>query len=231
MVQELPLPTLTRRRFDLPRESGLPGITPVSFTPCRDAFDDPAWLFEPAYDGVRALVYRSMNRWEIRPVSDVRVPGLADLTGRVAKLLQGQQAILDGILVALDHEGKPVLRDLLRGQGYLAFAGFDLLWVNGQDLRARPLAERRQRLNELLPEDTGPLYKVMALEEHGRALYGAIRKMDLRGVTAKRLTDPYSPATVWYCIENPAHRAAGVPTELSLPRERRRWAGGLPQSR
>ena len=224
------MPTLARRRFDLPRESGLPGITPISFTPCRDAFDDPAWLFEPAYDGIRALVYRSSSRWEIRPVREVRVPGLAELTGRVARLLQGQQAILDGILVALDHEGKPVLRDLLRGQGYLAFAGFDLLWVNGKDLRNRPLAERRQRLTELLPEDTGPLYKVMALEEHGRALYGAIRKMDLAGITAKRLTDPYTPTTVWYCIENPAHRAAGRPAEPVFQSERRRWAGALPHS-
>jgi bifunctional non-homologous end joining protein LigD len=217
------LPTLARRRFDLPRESGLPGITPVSLTPCRDAFDDPAWLFEPAYDGVRALVYRSSNRWEIRPVRDVRVPRLAELTARVARLLEGRQAILDGIIVALDQEGKPVLRDLLRGQGYLAFAGFDLLWMDGEDLRRRPLAERRQRLSNLLPQDTGPLYKVLAMEEHGRALYGAVRKMDLPGIVAKRLSDPYAPETIWYRIENPAHRAAEL-AEPPRTRERRRWA-------
>src|SRR3712207_8258531 len=44
----------------------------------------------------------------------------------------------------------------------------------------------------LLPQDTGPLYKILAIEEHGRALFGAIRKMDLEGVVAKRKGDPRS---------------------------------------
>lgn len=219
------MPTLARRRFDLPRESGLPGITPISLTPCRDAFDDPAWLFEPAYDGLRSLVYRSSNRWEIRTMSDVRVPRLAELTARVAGLLQSHHAILDGMVVALDHQGKPGWRDLLRGQGYLAFAGFDLLWIDGEDLRGRPLAERKLRLSALLPEDTGPLYKVLALEEHGRALYSAVRKIELAGIVAKRLSDPYTPATIWYRIENPAYQAPGIRHRPTPSRERRRWVG------
>jgi ATP-dependent DNA ligase len=59
----------------------------------------------------------------------------------------------------------------------------------------------------LLPQDTGPLYKILTIEEHGRALYSAIRKMDLEGIVAKRKSDPYAPQTCWYKIKNPEYSA------------------------
>ena len=70
-----------------------------------------------------------------------------------------------------------MFRDLLDGQGFLAFAAFDILWLDGQDLRSQPLEERKRRLTDLLPADTGPLYKILTLEEHGRALFSAIGKI------------------------------------------------------
>jgi hypothetical protein len=56
-----------------------------------------------------------------------------------------------------------------------------------------------------LPEDTGPLYKILTIEEHGRALFGAIRRMDLEGIVAKRLSDSYGSGTTWYKIGNPGY--------------------------
>ncbi|MFL5474763.1 MAG: hypothetical protein ACJ8A6_03625, partial [Gemmatimonadales bacterium] len=75
------------------------------------------------------------------------------------------------------------------------------------------------------PEDTGPLYKVLAIEEHGRALFGAARRMDLEGIIAKRKADPYEPGTVWYRIANPAHRRI---TAASPPAQLRRTAHSAP---
>ena len=108
-----------------------------------------------------------------------------------ARVLAGREAILDGEIVSLDAKGKPVFRELLKGRGYLAFAASDLVWLDGSDLRSLPLVERKRRLADLLPADTGPLYKVFTLEEHGRALFEAARKMDLEGIIAKRCQDPY----------------------------------------
>ena len=102
----------------------------------------------------------------------------------------------------------------MRGRGVLAYAAFDLLWLDGQDLRGRPLVERKQRLARLLPEDTGPLYKILAIEEHGRALFSAIRKMDLEGVVAKRKEDPYRSGTAWYKIRNPGYTQLESRAEL-----------------
>jgi bifunctional non-homologous end joining protein LigD len=138
----------------------------------------------------------------------------------VADVLGNREAILDGEIVALDRKGKPVFQDLLRGKGFLAFAAFDLLWLDGQDLRALPLVERKQRLTELLPADTGPLYKILTLDEHGRALFSAITKMDLEGIVAKRKGDPYGSATTWYKIKNPGYSRFDGRADVLRRRER-----------
>lgn len=200
------MPTeLAPRHPDIRLHSGLPRIQPVILTDRGDAFDDPAWMFEPKYDGFRGFLYNSRAGCEIRSRRDFRFDRFGDLCDRVAAVLGSREAILDGEVVALNRQGKPVFRDLLRGQGYLAFAAFDLLWLDGTDLRPRPLAERKQALGELLPEDTGPLYKILTLDEDGRALFSAIRKMDLEGIVAKRRSDPYGQATTWYKIKNPGY--------------------------
>src|SRR5215218_2778301 len=85
-----------------------------------------------------------------------------DLWDRVGEVLAAREVILDGEIVSLNRQGRPVFHDLLRGQGFVAFAAFDLLWLDGRDLRPCPLAERKQLLGTLLPEDTGPLYKFLS---------------------------------------------------------------------
>jgi bifunctional non-homologous end joining protein LigD len=185
--------------------SGLPQIEPVILTARGEAFDDPTWMFEPKYDGFRGFLYNSRAGCEIRPGQDFRFERFGDLCERIAGVLGSREAILDGEVVALNRQGKPVFRDLLRGRGDLAFAAFDLLWLDGTDLRPLPLADRKRALREVLPEDTGPLYKILTLEEDGRALFSAIRKMDLEGIVAKRKSDAYGSATVWYKIQNPGY--------------------------
>jgi bifunctional non-homologous end joining protein LigD len=211
------MPTKTiARPLDLPAASGLPQIDPIALTTRADAFDDPEWLFEPKYDGFRGLLYSSKPGCEIRFRHDVGFDRSDELCNRIARVLGGREVILDGEIVALDRKGKPVFRDLLRGGGFLAFAAFDLLWINGDDLCPLPLTERKRRLTDLLPADTGPLYKILTLEEHGRALFSAIRKMDLEGIVAKRKGDPYSSATTWYEIENPDYSQNERSVDLRL---------------
>ena len=45
----------------------------------------------------------------------------------------------------------------------------------------------------------------MVVEEHGLALFEAVKRLDLEGVVAKRKADPYGPATAWYKIMNPGY--------------------------
>jgi bifunctional non-homologous end joining protein LigD len=211
------------RRQQLP--DALPYVEPIALVPRSDPFDDPDWIFEPKYDGFRGLAYSSSSGCEIRSRRDIPLRRFDDLWTRLSEVLRGREAILDGEIVALDRKGKPVFDNLVRRMGFIAFAAFDLLWLDGQDLRGQPLARRKELLGSLLPEDTGPLYKVLAIEEHGRALFGAARRMDLEGIVAKRKADPYEPGTVWYRIANPAHRRI---TPASPPGLLRRTAHSAP---
>ena len=224
------MPTKTRLRPpDIRVISGLPQIEPVILTARGDAFDDPAWVFEPKYDGFRGFVYNSRAGCEIRSRRDFRFDRFGDLCERIAGVLGSREAILDGEVVALNRQGKPVFRDLLQGKGYLAFAAFDLLWLDGTDLRPLPLAERKRALGELLPKDTGPLYKILTLDEDGRALFSAIRKMDLEGIVAKRKSDGYGSATTWYKIKNPGYSQGEGRVDLFRRRDRSRRRSEVPE--
>lgn len=207
---------------DLRLASGLPQIDPIILSSRPEPFDDPDWLFEPKYDGFRGIVYVSKLGCHIRSRRDFQFDRFGDLCSRITEVVGPRDVILDGEVVSLNRQGMPVFRDLLRGQGFLAFAAFDLLWLDGTDLRSRPLAERKSLLGDLLPEDTGPLYKILTLDEHGRALFSAIKKMDLEGIVAKRKADAYDPATSWYKIKNPGYSQGEGRGELFRPRERRR---------
>ena len=205
----------------------LPEIEPVTLQPWARPFDGPEWMFEPKYEGFRGLLCATPAGCEIRTPRAHRAERFSDLLQRIARVLGARQAVLDGQVVALDAKGKPVLRDLLKGRGYLAFAAADLVWLDGQDLRGLPLAERKRKLAELLPADTGPLYKVFTLAEHGRALFETARRMDLEGVVAKRAADPYGPETLWYVIRNPAYLGEAA---RGLPERGRRARRDAPSS-
>ena len=130
------MPTKTLDRpLDVRAAGVLPQIEPIALATRADAFDDPEWLFEPKYDGIRGLVCGSKLGCEVRFRRDFRFDGSDELCNRVARVLGAREVILDGEIVALDRKGKPVFRDLLRGEGFLAFAAFDLLWLDGDDLR------------------------------------------------------------------------------------------------
>jgi bifunctional non-homologous end joining protein LigD len=220
------VPTIPALRpADLRQASGLPHVDPITLVPREDPFDDPAWLFEPKYDGFRGVLYSSSLGCEIRSRRDNRLKRFVDLWDRVSGVLHGREAILDGEIVSLNRQGKPVFHHLLRGQGFLAFAAFDLLWLDGIDLRTRTLAERKTLLSNLLPEDTGPLYKILTIEEYGRALYGAIKRMDLEGIVAKRVSDRYAPGITWYKIRNPGYSQNEGRGDLFQRQERPHRAG------
>ncbi|HEX3273994.1 MAG TPA: hypothetical protein VHR43_03995 [Gemmatimonadales bacterium] len=199
----------------MPTIATFPDIHPLPIIPGTEPFDGADWVFEPDYDGFRALLLASADGCEFQGRQDGHYEAFADLRARIARVLQGREAILDGQILSLDPRGKPIFRDLLKGRGYLAFAAADLLWLDGRDLRGLPLSERKARLGQLLPSDTGPLYKVFTLEEHGRALFEAARRLDLAGVLAKGRHDVYHDTVRWYRFRNPAYRQADQRLDLS----------------
>jgi bifunctional non-homologous end joining protein LigD len=136
-----------------------------------------------------------------------------------AELGQGE-FILDGVIVALEDEGRISFWDLMRGRGTLAYAAFDVLWLNGRDLRQLPLTQRKKRLERLIPASVGALNRVPCFENDGLELFEATCRLDLEGIVAKRKADPYGPETAWYKIKNPSYTQSEGRSELFERRTR-----------
>jgi bifunctional non-homologous end joining protein LigD len=187
-------------------------IVPVAGSP---PLHDPQWIYEPKFDGFRGVLYVSGRECYIRSKRSNVLRRFADLALRVGAELHTRDAILDGEVVALDDEGRMDFRSLLAGKGCFHYAAFDLLWLNGKDLRALPLIKRKRKLEQLIPANNSTLSRMLAVKEHGRELFEAAQRLDLEGIVAKRKADSYSP--------QPSGARSRIPPIL-----RRRSEGPLP---
>jgi bifunctional non-homologous end joining protein LigD len=186
-------------------------IVPVSRP---SPFNGSDWLFEPKYDGFRGMLYltgRSRTLYSKRGNDMKRFRGLAEQLGSE---LSTREVVLDGEIVALDDEGRISFPELMRGHGTLAYVAFDLLWLDGQDLRPLPLSQRKRRLNRLIPRAAGALSRIPCFENEGKELFEAACRLDLEGVVAKRKRDPYEPSVTWYKIKNAAYTQSEGRREL-----------------
>ncbi len=98
-------------------------------------------------------------------------------------------AILDGEIVCLDDQGRSQFYDLLFDRCAPHFYAFDLLWLDGEDLRDRPLVESKATLKRLV-DGTSILY-LDHIQEQGVALFEQCVKLDLEGIVAKPEASPY----------------------------------------
>jgi bifunctional non-homologous end joining protein LigD len=125
----------------------------------REAFTHPDWIFEIKYDGFRSFA-RVAGGDQAELISRRRnlYKSFAGLCADLKRTLQGHTALLDGEFVCLDAEGRPQFYDLLRHRGEAFFYAFDLLWLNGRDLRSLPLVDRKAQLERIVPADSRLLY-------------------------------------------------------------------------
>lgn len=119
-------------------------------------FDDPGYLFEPWWPGVRAMAF--CERGTLR----LQASGMADALAAFPELspmpeqLAEDGVVLDGTLLVLDEAGRPdpdLLRARLRGgerPGRPAYVASDLLWSGGQPVVGRSFAIRRRWLEQIL---------------------------------------------------------------------------------
>jgi bifunctional non-homologous end joining protein LigD len=115
---------------------------------------------------------------------------------------------LDGEVVHLGEDGCPQFYDLMRRRTPQHFYAFDLLWLNGEDLRDAPLLERKRLLRRLVPKQPSPVLYVEHMRK-GVALFQAVCAQDLEGIVAKLATGRYTPdETTWVKIKNPTYSQA-----------------------
>jgi bifunctional non-homologous end joining protein LigD len=168
----------------------LPECVAMALVSMNEPWDDPDWIFELKYDGFRSLASVDAQRTRLVSRKNVEYKRYRVLEREISAAFGGHEAVLDGEIVCLDAEGRPQFYDLLYSRSAPYFAAFDLLWLDGQDLRALPLLERKRRLQILVSAKPGLLY-VRHFERRGTALFKQVCRMDLSSQNRNRLH------TVW----------------------------------
>ena len=127
----------------------LPKIEPMKLSLRSKPFDDPDWIFELKRDGFRSLAYVSDGACKLvsRRLNVYR--RFRHLQAALAGL-KVRSAILDGEIICLDSHGRSVFNALVHRRSAPVFYAFDLVWLDGQDLRKLPLFERKRSLRALL---------------------------------------------------------------------------------
>ena len=181
----------------------LPRVQPIIPTSRREPFDDPEWLFDLKYDGFRGLCYLEQGRCRFISRNGNVLSRFDALADELAAVLQIDEAIIDGEVIAVDETGRPQFYDLLRRAQAPADVAFDLLWVDGAELRSLPLSERRQRLQAVLPVASAIVSEALSVTGRGCELFDLMCANDLEGIVAKRLADRYDTRARWLKIKNP----------------------------
>jgi bifunctional non-homologous end joining protein LigD len=182
----------------------LPLIRPIA-PKKKEPFDEHEWLFELKYDGFRAVSYCSNGKCYLISKHDKRL-SFSSLERKLGKCLKGREVILDGEVCALDKKGRATLSNLIKREGYIVYIAFDILWLDGNDLRDLPLIERKAILKKFASTEASCLQISPWIREKGIEFYRLICKHKLEGMIAKRIDGTYSERTPWYKIKNPNYK-------------------------
>jgi bifunctional non-homologous end joining protein LigD len=182
----------------------LPTTSPITPVLRSRPFDHSDYLFELKYDGFRAIAYFQNGTCELVSRNKHVFGTFKSLRTWLAENVRVRDAIIDGEICCLDDYGRPCFNDLTTGTRPPYFAGFDLLWLNGEDLRGLPLVERKKRLKARVAPAPAFLFYVDHVEERGKDLFSAACAKDLEGIVAKPKQSAYDPVrTKWFKIKNP----------------------------
>jgi len=112
-------------------------------------------------DGFRSLAYIENDQCDLVPRNGNTLRHFKDLADRIGRNPRVENAVLDGEIACVDDSGRSVFNDLLFCRRECVFFAFDLLFLNGEDLRALPLTERKARLKRLLRRKGSPVLCVI----------------------------------------------------------------------
>ncbi len=171
----------------------------IEFQLCRTVARPPAgseWIHEIKFDGYRVQMHVDDGKAVLRTRKGLDWSAKFGAIAKAGGTLS--DAILDGEIVALDAHGAPDFAALQaaisdKKTDDLVYFVFDILFLDGKDLRERPLGERKAALEALLASrKPGPrIAYVEHLETPGDAVLRSACKLDLEGIVSKRADAPY----------------------------------------
>jgi bifunctional non-homologous end joining protein LigD len=213
------------------RTSTLPKpLQPMLATLTDAPFDDADWVFEDKYDGFRMVAKIKEGKVTLYSRNGKII---SHSYIEVAKALEGVkgEAVIDGELVALDKNGIShfqLLQNALRHEAKLLYCAFDLMFLDGEDLRGLTLLERKKRLKDILPR-----HKLIAFSRHrktsGTKFFEEAERQGLEGIMAKRADSTYRSGARtddWLKVKT-SKRQEAVIVGFTAPRRTRPFFGAL----
>lgn len=207
-----------------------PDYRPMLATLVEEAFDDRSWVFETKWDGFRLVTEKrgdtvrlwSRNGMDVTTKYTMLVPTLQKIKNSY---------VIDGELCALDARERSrfqLLQNALNTKGRLLYVVFDALFVNGKDIRQRPLLERKDILKAALPRDT-LLHYSEHVAEFGRRAFAKAKRAHEEGVIAKRAAGFYysGKRTHEWLKFKVAYEQEVVIVGYTEPRRSRKYFGSL----
>jgi bifunctional non-homologous end joining protein LigD len=194
-----------RRRVSA--EGSLPTFDPCLPRPALTPPAGPGWIHEIKHDGFRILAHRQSRRVRLLTRNGNDFADRFPLIAEAIEALPVKSCVVDGEAIVCDGDGLAVF-DLIRSHRSNAVAvlcAFDLLEVNGEDLRRQMIEDRKRRLAGLLrlPHDGIALNETFTGD--GATIYRHACALGCEGIVSKRMGSPYRAgrSTHWLKIKNP----------------------------
>jgi bifunctional non-homologous end joining protein LigD len=178
------------------REKAAPGYVP-ELDP-TEADKPPAgagWVHEVKWDGFRAQAHLRDAKVTTYSRSGLDWTSEFDTVSEAVAKLNAKSAVIDGEVVVIGPGGKPdfqaLRRNLDKHSKDLQYYAFDLLELNGKDLRSRPLFERKAALRKLLARAPDRIRYVEHFDSDARKVMRAACDLGLEGIVSKKADSPY----------------------------------------
>jgi DNA ligase D-like protein (predicted ligase) len=161
-----------------------------------EVFDDPNWIVERKLDGYRCLAFRDGGPVALESRNRLSLNGRYPEIAAVLDDQPCQRFVVDGEVVGLS--GGRSSFEALQRRGHdrrvkVAFYVFDVLWLDGEDLRDRPLRERKAALRDALRFGEGTVRWTPYRRAHeGERLLAEACRKGWEGLIAKRADSPYA---------------------------------------
>jgi bifunctional non-homologous end joining protein LigD len=153
--------------------------------------DAAGWAFELKYDGFRAIGAVSDGEAVMLSRNELDLAGRFPRSFAALKKLKASELVVDGEIVVFDEHGTPRFQLLQQGSGRAELILFDLLWLDGRDLRRLPYEERRAMLSKLVKRPPAGISLSRTLEGSGDDALKEAAAGGWEGIIAKRRRSTY----------------------------------------
>jgi bifunctional non-homologous end joining protein LigD len=192
------------------RERTRPGlgiIEPCLPSPAKAPPSGPGWIYEIKHDGFRILARRDSAAVRLITRAGNDFSGRFPFIAMAVSKLPVRSCLIDGEAIVCDENGLAVF-DLIRRHGALASAvhcAFDLLELDGRDLRREPIEKRKELLAELLRGSKISIVLNEHFEEDGATVFREACRLGCEGIVSKRLGSLYRSGRSphWVKVKNP----------------------------